>query len=484
MLAELKKLGQHTLIYGFGVLMARAIGFFMIPLYTHYLTPRDYGTLELIDLTGYILGYLMGLGLDQSVVRYFYMYDDPKDRATVVSTAAWFNLLWSALLVAILVPLTQPLSVAIFGSRSYAPLLMLSWASLFVGSIVGLQRSVLRAQLRSLPFMILSLANTLVAVLLNIYFVAVAHIGVRGIIYSGIISSLLVGIYLWIRIVPQVGLRFDPSKLGPMLRFGLPFVPGGIFAFVLNWSDRYFLRLYSSMEAVGLYGLGYKMGMIVAMLVSVPFSLIWNAYIFELEKREHARETYARVATYFIFALIAVALGISVFSRELVMVMADRSYWGAAQVIPVITSAMIFMCSDNVFQVGLLIRGRTGFLSIAKGVAAAFNVVLNVLLIPKYGAMGAAWSTSLSFLLYATGIYLASQRVYPIPFEGSRLVKLGVAAVLVYVPASLLRLESVGLAVLVKAGILLLYPVLLIVMGFLRPEEWRFLKRRLSANPG
>src|SRR5467141_1556910 len=210
-----------------------------------------------------------------------------------------------------------------------------------------------------------------------------------------------------------------------------------MFAFVLNWSDRYFLRLYSSIEAVGIYGLGYKFGMIVVMLVSVPFMFVWNAYMFEIEKQANARQTYARVATYFMLGLCGAGLVISVFSRELIVLMADRAYWGAEQVIPVVVLAMILMCSDNVFQVGLLIQGRTGYLSVAKGIAAAVNLALNVLLIPRYGVMGAAWATAIAFAVYAVSIFLAAQRAYRIDFEEGRLVKLAVCTLGTFAAASL-----------------------------------------------
>ena len=83
MLSELKKLSKHTLIYGTGILLGKAIGFFLIPLYTHYLTPRDYGILELLDLTGYIMGEFFGMGLSESILRYYPYYSEEKDKKAV-----------------------------------------------------------------------------------------------------------------------------------------------------------------------------------------------------------------------------------------------------------------------------------------------------------------------------------------------------------------------------------------------------------------
>ena len=120
MLSELKKLSKHTLIYGTGILLGKAIGFFLIPLYTHYLTPKDYGILELLDLTGYIIGYFVGLGIDQAILRYYNITNKKEERDEVLSTALIFNIFFGTFLVSVLLPTSKILSRYILGSTQYA----------------------------------------------------------------------------------------------------------------------------------------------------------------------------------------------------------------------------------------------------------------------------------------------------------------------------------------------------------------------------
>src|SRR5579864_7301393 len=87
MLDEIKKLTKHTSIYSLGNILSKAVGFFLIPFYTHYLTPADYGTLELLDLSTALVGLLLNIWMNSSVVRYYYEYEDEKNRNQVVSTA-------------------------------------------------------------------------------------------------------------------------------------------------------------------------------------------------------------------------------------------------------------------------------------------------------------------------------------------------------------------------------------------------------------
>jgi O-antigen/teichoic acid export membrane protein len=142
------------------------------------------------------------------------------------------------------------------------------------------------------------------------------------------------------------------------------------------------------------------------------------------------------------------------------------------------------MCSDNVFQVGLLIQGRTGRLSVAKGVAAVVNLVLNLLLIPRYGVMGAAWATAIAFAVYAATIFYAAQRVYPIPFEGVRLVKVVLCSLATFAAAHFVPAGPLGSTILNKSLVVLLFPTALLVLGFLTSEEKRFMVDRIRGYVG
>jgi len=216
----------------------------------------------------------------------------------------------------------------------------------------------------------------------------------------------------------------------------------------------------------------------------VPFNQIWHSYLFEIEKQANAREVYARVATYFVLALTAVALGIAMLSREIVVVMAAPAFAAAHTVIPVLVVAMIFFCVDNVFQVGLLIKGQSNRLSGARWIAAVANLGLNWLLIPRYGMMGAAIATLLSFMCSAVLILRTAQRTYPVPFEYGRYVHIALAAAATYTVVLIMPAAPLWLAIVTKAATWVLFPLLLFVTGFMRPEERGALGRLSTEGVG
>ena len=211
--------------------------------------------------------------------------------------------------------------------------------------------------------------------------------------------------------------------------------------------------------------------MIVVLLVATPFNQIWHSYLFEIEKQPNAREVYARIATYFLALLTAAALAIGMLGREIVVIMAAPAYLPANQVIPILVVAMIFFCSDNVFQVGLLIKGHSNRLSSARWVAAAANIGLNWWLIPRYGMMGAAVATLLSFVFSSWLILMRAQAAYYVPFEYRRMTHIGAAAAITYAIALLAPHDPLWLSVGVKVLVWGLFPLLLLVTGFLSGEE-------------
>jgi len=470
---EVRTIIKHSAVYGSAVLLTRAVGFLLLPLYTRFLSLEDYGVIELLDLTSYVLAEFIALGIDQALMKYYHAFPDEADRRKTISTAVIFGAASGLLFVALLIPVRHIFAREILGDVRYSTLFLLSFMALFVSSLWRIERNTLRVQNRSGLFTQLSVAYTAVAILLNIYFVGYKHTGPAGIFYSTLISSSGFSAYLGWRIFRETGVHFDLSKLRPMLSYGLFFVPVGLASFVLNFAERYFLRAFSTLEEVGLYALAYKIAMIVTMLVAVPFNQVWHSYLFEIRNQPNAKEVYSKVATYFLTALIAVALGLAVLSREIVVIMAAPSYLPAHTVLPILLAAMVFFCSDNVFQVGLWLTGKSGQLSTIKWVAAIANLGLNAALIPRIGMKGAAVTTLVSFALSAWLIVARAQRVYRIPFEYGRILHVTAVAFVTYVVASRLPDGPLWLALVVKSLAWLLFPALLWATGFLSSAERR-----------
>ena len=91
MFEEVKSVTKHFLVYGVGNVLSKIAGFILIPVYTHYLATSEYGTLELLELTTYVVGMFLAVGISESVMRFYYDSDEPDKRLEVVSTALLWN---------------------------------------------------------------------------------------------------------------------------------------------------------------------------------------------------------------------------------------------------------------------------------------------------------------------------------------------------------------------------------------------------------
>jgi O-antigen/teichoic acid export membrane protein len=483
MFEELKKISSQTLIYAVGILLSKAIGFFLIPLYTHYLTPEDYGILELLELTSFFAGFFIAMGIHNAILRYFAYYDQTRNKYEVISTAILFVSFSGFFITIILVIFSNFFSQLVFDTVKYSYLFSIVFVNLYFGILLELCRTSLRAEGKSVLFTILAVIYTFFAVSLNILFIVVLRLGIKGILYSTFIVQLILLFYLAIYFYPKTKLHFSFSKLKPILKYGIPFIPTGIFLFILNWADRYFLKIYANLEIIGLYSLGYKIGMIVVMLGGFPFSLFWNAYMFDVYKKPDAKKIYSNVMTYYFLVLSFIALGLSCLSKELITILADPAFLKSYLIVPLISFAMVFMTLDNILRVGILTSNKTHFLPYVEGFAAVVHIGLNFLLIPSFGMVGAGISTLLSYVIRANATIFVSNRFYPIQFEYKRLLLIiANVAILIFV-SKIIRSETLGWAIAGKILIVLIFPVLLYLTNFFQLDEKNYIKYNIIKIP-
>lgn len=471
MLEEIRKLLKHTTIYGVGNILGKLVGFVMIPFYTHYLNPADYGTLELLDLSLSLTGLVLTMWLNASIIRHYNDFEDPEERRQAVSTVFMLACFIGLVVAIIGVLLSKQLSGLILATPTLHYYVTLEAVSFFVTSVNVVCLSYLRARLLSSYVVISGLAALSLSLFLNIYFIAIRHIGVVGVLYSGLISGTLVTAVLAIYTVRQVGLVFSWSKLREVAAFGAPLILTSAAAFVVNFSDRFFLRHFSTIATVGVYALGYKFGFMLSLLVVQPFDMIWQARLYEIGKQDKSGRMFSRLFEYYCFVLVAAALGLSIGIKELLTIISPRDFHAAYKVVPIVALAYVFQGTNRFFLAGTYIAKTTVFLAIVGVACAAANIGLNMLLIPRYGMVGAAWSTVCSFFMMSAMAWYVSQRAYRIPYVFSRVVTLIGLATLLYLVSGLFQLPSLILQVLLKLAVFAALPIVLYFLGFFSEHE-------------
>jgi O-antigen/teichoic acid export membrane protein len=480
MLEELKKLAKHTTIYGLGNILNKAVGFFMIPFYTHYLTPADYGTLELLELTSMVVGLILNVWVLDALIRYYYEYDDEKDKNEVISTAMISIIAMAGFAVVAGITYAKELSQLILKSPDFHPYIWLIFITFFFSCLHSVSWNYLRAKQRSVRIVCLDFISLTLALSLNIYFIAFLKIGMIGVLYSSIVSTSFIATIMTINTIREVKLSFSLRKLKALAAFGSPLIFTSAAAFILNFADRFFLQHFSSVADVGVYALGYKFGFMLSYLIVQPFLTIWAARMYEIAKREGAGEVFSRIFIYFSLGLLIATLSLSVMIKELITVIAAPDFHQAYRIVPFIAMSYAFHGIACYFQTGIYLRKRTGYIAVIGCASAGSNLLLNYLLIPPFGAMGAAWATTLSFLIMTILAYGFAQRVYPIPYRLSKLLMVLALGTLFYLASTLISVSSLVLGTALKLPLIAGLPLALYWLGFFDQNEVAKIKNTAS----
>ncbi|HZI89299.1 MAG TPA: oligosaccharide flippase family protein, partial [Candidatus Polarisedimenticolia bacterium] len=435
MLRILRDSFKHTSIYTVGNLATKAVGLLMIPVYTHFLTPREYGILDMLDLTIILFGMITGMGMGSALFRFYYATESKDERREVVGSALLFSSLVAGLLGLAVALGADRIAVAIFRGPGFSFYLRMAILSFCVGTAAETCRNYLRVRQLSGLFVTSSLIQLVISLGLNIYFIAFRHMGVFGFLLSSLITNLLASVALLAHTVITSGVSFSIPKTRQMLAFGAPFVLTGIGAFIMNFADRYFLNLYAGLGQVGIYALGYKFGFMLNMLAVAPFLQMWEAQMFVVQKETSPGPVYARVFEYFAALLLLAVLGVSIFIQDILRVVASPEYAGAAAIVPIVALAYVLNGWGQYFRLGMLLTKRTQVIAVIMTATGVLTIGLYVVLIRSHHALGAAMATLLSFAFMMTWTYIESQRLYRVPYDLRRIAAVAGLAVLCYAGA-------------------------------------------------
>ena len=480
----MRNLGRHSLVYGLGVILTKAVSFLMLPIYTRLLTPADYGVLQLIMMTLEVVSIFAGSRIAFGIFHFYHKASDEAGRRDVLSTALLLLAGTYVVTATTAVAAAPWIAEAVFGEGGrYTTYIRLAALGMAFESLMLVPTALFQLKERSGAFVTISMLRLLLQVGLNLLLLIQFDMGVAGVLLSSLLTSLIVGGALAISLVRQVGTTFRGSAAREFLRFGLPLVAVQVATFVYTFGDRYFLNRAGGAAEVGLYGLAYQFGFLVATLGFTPFQRVWDPQRFAVAKRDDRDEIFARVFLYLNVGLLCASLGLSLFASDVLRLIAAPAFHAAGVYVPIIVLAYVFHCWSNFLNVGIYVTGRTEYFTAANWVAAAVALLLYVLLIPRWLAWGAAWATLGSTIVRCALAYAFSQRLWRVEYAWAPVLRLGAAAIVAGVAGWLLPPLPLALSVLAHAAILgmflaLVWSVLLAADD--RAALLRFIRRRGS----
>jgi O-antigen/teichoic acid export membrane protein len=472
---QITRLAQHSAIYGLGGLVSRFVALLLLPLYTRYLTPADYGAVETLVALAAILATILRLGIASAFFRFYFDSTDSAHRLRVVRTSFWFTMTMATVGLVVGLALASQVSEWLFDTDGRTTLVRMAFVLLWAQMNFEQMTALFRVEERAVAFTVATLANLVITVTATIVFVVVLDWGATGVVAGNFTGTLVVYAALLVYRHEQLGLTIDRPLLRRMNRFGLPLLPSMLALWMLNFGDRFFILKLADTSEVGVYSIGARIASAMVLLLAA-FRAGWLAFAYSIEDDERARRAYSYVLTYLLFVASWAALALSLLSPWLVEWLTTPAFFDASDVVPLLAFGAVALGGFNVVSIALGREKRTQFNWIATGAGAAVSVVLNLLLIPPYGIVGAGIANLCAFTVMFLVITWWSQRVFWVPYQWRRVGMVVGAAVGLTVLGKALDVPLAAAIALVAV-----YPLVLWPLRFYLPAELSWLRTRVRA---
>jgi len=476
----LRRLATTGAAYTAASIFSKLIAVALLPLYTRYLTTTDYGAAEVMFAAVVSASILVRLGLIEALLRFY--YKDGEDPAAVVKST-FAGLFWFATIGALLaLPFATPIAEALLDPKTpaevgqMADLARISIGGLWVLTMFEFLLTLFRLEERARAYFVTTMLSVLAAIGLTVVLVVGKGEGARGLLLGSYASgaAFVLGL-IWVH-RRRLSLWIDRPLLRRLMRFGLPTMPAELSLYALNFVDRIIIVRSVGLAEAGLYSLAVKFAQGVNVLVR-GFQLAWPPLAYSIRDDGEARRVYATVVTLFVAGCAFVVTGMWLLSRWIVRALAAPEFFGSYEAIGLVATGVTLYALYMVLVVILGRTGRTEFNFPATAAALAANVALNLVLVPSLGIVGAGIALVASYLVVLALMYVFTQRLFPVPYEWTRLLRVVLVSTALVALGELLLPTDGAIGFLSRTLVWLAYPLVLLASGFFTPGERLWLAR-------
>jgi O-antigen/teichoic acid export membrane protein len=410
---------RASTVYGIANLGIRALNFLLLPIYTRFLTPADYGVMVLAETLAAFLVSIVSLGFDASIQRlYFRHVDDSEALSGYVGSALKFALVLEIgfLVLALTAGPWLEHTIAPTAAVPFRYIAM-ALATAVATQFFGYRLVLYQAERRPWGYAILALLSFGLTASLTIALVVYARRGVTGMLGGKLVAAaicLIVAVFLARH---ALGSRFHWAYVRETIAVGSPLVPHLLMALGLVSADRFILAYYRDLREVGLYAVAYTFGMIMS-LVTMSLSQAWAPIYYDLARKgEEGRQVLSKMCAGLIVMLTAVACFGALIAQDFVARFLDHRYASAGRVVPWIIGAYLAHSLFSMFALAAMQARRTTLIMGASFVALVVNTVLNFALIPRWGMYGAAYATLVAYVIEAFVMYVLAQGIFRLEYD-------------------------------------------------------------------
>jgi len=416
-LLKLKNYIFHGLVYGFGSAFDAIVGFLVLPIYTLNFSTEEYGIFSFLILISTFASSIFYLGATSALTRSYFDYNNLEDRKKVVATSLYITLFGAIMQISLGLIFSEQLSIILFKTAIYKYhiiLILISSALLFINQFFYL---LLRLLLKSIHIVSVSIFSSAIFLLTLWILLTYYEYGILSPVIAFNISYSIGTIILLFICRNYFSLIPKKREFKIQLIFGLPQLFIGFSYYTIDWIDRFFINEYLSLGDVGVYSFGYKISMIIHMIFIIPFSKVW-ATIRSENLNRNIEGLSSKILTYYYLIGSILALLVVIFIKEFFMIFSRNIDYDSAQyVVPFVIFAHLLYGMINILDLGIFKYRKPIYTAIILIIHIPINIILNFILVPKFGYYGAALSTLITYFLLSMTVAYIANRLLKVNYE-------------------------------------------------------------------
>lgn len=447
----LKKLLGQTAVYGLSTIVGRSLNFLLVPLYTSFFTPTDYGIIsQLYALVAFLMVFLT-FGMETA---YFRFIQDAPDKQYVYRNSFLTVLGLNALFfVIILIFQNYFANLLLIEENEYITVMA---AIVCIDAIASMPLARLRAEDKARQFALIQFASIGVNIGLNLLFMFFFFDkdrpgeGVLFILLANLFSSLVKPVMMYKDFI-RINWHFDWQLFGKMLKYAFPIVIAG-FAFIINeMIDRIMLKqiltdlphhtVKTADAQIGIYSACYKLAMLVSILLQA-YRYAAEPFFFNQSKNADRNKIYIRLMNYFVAVMCLAFLGISLNIDIFKYFVSNNEYWVGLHIVPILLMANVFLGIYINQSIWYKLSDQTKFGAYIAFGGALLTIAINYLFIPEYEYEASAWATLIVYGAMMVASYLLGQKYFPIRYNLRKFFLYLGSSLLIYFFAGALNLEE------------------------------------------
>ena len=472
---KIPRLLQNSIAYSVVTVLQKGISFLLLPIYTLYMTPADYGILGVSSSVASFLTIFMTLSLGAAAARFYYKKKEDENYVKrLYGTLVTIVLLNSIVMGGAFICLHQWIIDPFLGNIGFMPFVFLALLTTIVSPLYHYYQEYLQTLQKGLSYCVNSMCFFVIQIGLTLVFFVVYKLGVIGVLAANLITSVLFFFYALIVFSKHYKWGVDKEIAKESFKYSLPIVPHQLASWSNGTIDKLLVNGLKSESDAGLYNLGQQ----YSSLMGIVTSSINRAYVpwfyDKVRYGEEGRNSIKKVAEILISIIAFVAIAMSLFGKELLgLMISNPAFNGVWTMIPLLVSGYLFQ-GQYCFFVNVLFLNHPKYVFLITLSAMAINVGLNILFIPIWGCMGSALVFTIAFLAQSIiALIISSKKEKEVRYNWRSMYAICFLGVFCSVSALLLGSFDILTAIGMKFGILLLFATIII---FRYREEFELLK--------